>query len=246
MSKPYIWAHRGAAGYAPENTLEAFSLAAQMGADGVELDVQLSKDGQIVVCHDEKLNRTSNGKGWLRDFTLEELKQLDFSGGDVKYAGVQIPTLEEVLDLLRDTGMYVDIELKTSVYPYLGIEKKCVRLIREMGYEERVHFSSFNHLSLQKIRLYARNIPTGYLYLHASPSIISHAKKFGATAMNISCRNLKTEDFVEKCRENDMQINVWTVNDEEEMHLSMEYDVHAVITDYPDKIRQIRDQIDTF
>ena len=244
MSRPYVWAHRGAAGYAPENTLEAFSMAAQMGADGVELDVQLSKDGQIVVCHDEKVNRTSDGKGWVRDFTLEELKQMDFSGGNEKYAGVKIPTLEEVLELLRDTGMYVDIELKTSAYPYLGIEKKCIKLVREMGYEERVHFSSFNYLSLQKIRLYARNMPTGYLFLHASPSIVGTARKVGATAMNISCRNLQTEGFVEKCKENDMQINVWTVNKEREMHLCMEYDINAVITDYPDKIMQIRDQID--
>ena len=75
MSRPYIWAHRGADGYAPENTLPAFQMAAQMGADGVELDVQLTKDGQIVVCHDERIDRTGSQKGWLKDFTLEELKK---------------------------------------------------------------------------------------------------------------------------------------------------------------------------
>ena len=244
MNRPYIWAHRGADGYAPENTLEAFEIAAGMGADGVELDVQLTKDGRIVVCHDERIDRTSNGKGWLKDYTLEELREYDFSDGNEKYAGTRIPTLEEVLDLLQYTGMYVDIELKTRTFSYRGIEKKCVELVREKGYQDRVVFSSFNHLSLQKIHLYAPKMPIAYLYLHAIPSIIPFAKKIGVSAMNISCHNLQTQGFVEKCRESNMQINAWTINKEEEMRLCMEHGVNAVITDYPDLLMQIRDQLD--
>ena len=244
MSKPDIWAHRGADGYAPENTIPAFAMAVEMGADGVELDVQLSKDGQIVVCHDEKIDRCSNGKGWVKDYTLEELKKFDFSGGDKNYAGVQIPTLEEVLDLLQDTGLYVDIELKTLACPYLGIEKKCVELVREKGYADRVIVTSFNHLSLQKIRLYAPEIRRGYLYLHAAAKIIPLAKKLGVDALNITHRNLKAEGFVDQCRENNLQINAWTVNKKEELLLCMEHGVNAVITDYPDQIRKILDEME--
>ena len=92
---PLIWGHRGASGYAPENTLPAFKMAADMGADGVELDIQMTKDGEIVVCHDETIDRTSSGKGWLKDFTFDELRRLDFSNGNSAYEGVKIPTMED-------------------------------------------------------------------------------------------------------------------------------------------------------
>jgi len=243
MKRPYIWAHRGADGYAPENTLPAFSLAAQMGADGVELDVQLTKDGQVVVCHDEKIDRTSNGKSWLKDYTLDELKKLDFSNGDENYAGVQIPTLEEVFELLRDTGMYVNIELKTQIIPYLGIEKKCINLVEKTGFEDRVIFSSFNHLSLQLARLISPETKIGYLYVHVPGSAITSAKKHGVNALHIQHNDLLTPDFSEECRKNEIEINAWTINDENELRLCVEHDVNAVITDYPDRIRQFCDDM---
>ena len=105
MTKPLIWAHRGASGYAPENTLAAFELAAKMHADGVELDIQLTRDGELAVCHDERIDRTSSAKGFLKDYTLTELKQLDFSNGNLAYEGIRIPTMREVFDLLKPTGL---------------------------------------------------------------------------------------------------------------------------------------------
>ena len=241
MSRPYIWAHRGADGYAPENTLPAFQMAAQMGADGVELDVQLTKDGQIVVCHDERIDRTCSQKGWLKDFTLEELKKMDFSGGNEQYAGVQIPTLREVLELLQDTGMSVNIELKTKAIPYPGIEKKCIRLVKEMGYEDRVIFSSFNHLSLQMIRLSAPEMKIGYLYLYAAAGIIPFAKRLGVDALHITQQNFLIPGFMEKCKELGIKVNAWTINQENEYQSCAENGVNAVITDYPDRIWQFRD-----
>ena len=115
---PLVWGHRGASGYAPENTLPAFKMAADMGADGVELDIQLTSDGEIVVCHDETIDRTSNGAGWLKDFTFKELRRLDFSNGNAAYEGVKIPTMEEVFDLLQPTGLVINIELKTGIIFY--------------------------------------------------------------------------------------------------------------------------------
>lgn len=125
-----IFAHRGASGYAPENTLEAFRLAMEQGADGIELDVHLTKDGEVVVIHDETLNRTSNGQGKVRDYTLEELKKFSFHNHMEKYKGVQIPTLKEVLDLVENSSMKVNIELKTGIYWYEGIEAKTMEIVK--------------------------------------------------------------------------------------------------------------------
>lgn len=96
MKKMKIWAHRGASGYAPENTMEAFSEAVRRKADGIELDVQLTKDGEIVVIHDEKLNRVSDGSGWVKDHTLKELRKLNFNKTFPEQGAARIPTLKEV------------------------------------------------------------------------------------------------------------------------------------------------------
>lgn len=111
-----VWAHRGASGYAPENTLEAFALAAEMEADGVELDVQMSRDGYLVVVHDERIDRVSNGSGFIRDFTLEELKGFLFNKTHPEYKDARIPTLREVYELLKDTPLKINVELKNGFW----------------------------------------------------------------------------------------------------------------------------------
>ena len=147
-----VFAHRGASGYAPENTLQAFSLAQEQGADGIELDVQLTKDGEVVVIHDETIDRTSTGKGYVRDYTLEELKKFSFHNHMEKYKGVKIPTLREVLELVKPGKMEVNIELKTGIFWYPDIEEKTMKIVEEAGMEDRVIYSSFNHYSVQKVR----------------------------------------------------------------------------------------------
>ena len=140
-----IYAHRGASGYAPENTLEAFELAAKMGAQGVELDVHITKDGYLVVAHDETIDRVSDGTGFIRDMTLEELKRFTFNKTHPEYKDARIPTLKEVFDLLRPTGLFINIEMKNSVYDYPNLEQKTIDLAREENMIQRVIFSSFNH-----------------------------------------------------------------------------------------------------
>ena len=124
MKQAKIFAHRGASGYAPENTLEAFALAQQQGADGIELDVQLSKDGVPVVFHDESLKRVSGHAGMIKDFTLEELKRIPVSNGFAQYPEARIPTLEEALNLVKPGSMEINIELKTGIFWYPEIEEK--------------------------------------------------------------------------------------------------------------------------
>ena len=124
MKQIKIYAHRGASAYAPENTLPAFQAAMEQGADGIELDVHLSRDGELVVIHDEELDRTTNGTGLVKDHTLAELKKLCADNGMSGYGDVRIPTLQEVLELVKPSGMLVNIELKTGILWYEGIEKK--------------------------------------------------------------------------------------------------------------------------
>ncbi len=133
MSKTKVWAHRGASGYVPENTIEAFRKAAEMGADGVELDIQLSNDGELVVIHDESVDRVSDGSGWVRDYTLAELKILDVGKPIPGYGVARIPTLAEVLEELKPTDMTINIECKTGIYFYPGLEEKMEKLVKSMG-----------------------------------------------------------------------------------------------------------------
>ena len=135
-----VLAHRGASGHAPENTLEAFRLAMEMGADGFELDVHVSKDGELIVIHDENVKRTTNGEGFIKDMTLAELKELDACKGMEAYRGAKIPTLAEVYELVKDTNHIVNVEIKTDNYFYPEIEEKCLALTKEMGMEDRVIF----------------------------------------------------------------------------------------------------------
>ena len=149
IEKTLILAHRGASGYAPENTMEAFELAAKMGADGIELDVHFAADGAVVVCHDEKIDRTSNGQGLITDYTLSELKSMDFGyhfyGEQRK--GVKIPTLDEVYEFVAPIGMVVNVEIK-SADP--DIIKACDIIAEKYG----------NHVVFQKLSKKNTPFPT--------------------------------------------------------------------------------------
>ena len=149
-----IWAHRGCSQRYPENTLLAFEKAAAIrNLTGIELDIQMTKDGALVVIHDERVDRTTEGVGFVRDYTLAELRKRHI------YADASpsqtIPTMDEVFDLTEEklkSGLKINIELKTSVYPYPGIEEKIVELVHKRGLEDSIVYSSFYALSLDRIR----------------------------------------------------------------------------------------------
>lgn len=148
-----IWAHRGCSQNNPENTLTSFEKAASLDiVKGIELDIQLTRDGEIVVIHDERVDRTTNGIGFVRDFSLAELNNLAIWTRSDKVE--RIPTMEEVLDLLAPNlkkGFLINIELKTSIYSYPGIEKKITELISKKGFENNIVYSSFSALSLKNL-----------------------------------------------------------------------------------------------
>lgn len=242
MTKPLIWGHRGASGYAPENTLAAFDLAAKMHADGVELDIQLTRDGEIVVCHDERIDRTSNAKGFIKDYTLEELKKLDFSNGNLAYEGIRIPTMREVFDLLKPTGLSINIELKTGVFFFPGIEEKIVKLTRECEMEDRVLYSSFNHYTIRRLQSLVPSVRTAFLYADGFIDMPAYGQAHGVGALHPSFDNLQYPDFMAECRAKKLDVNVWTVNSEADLAVCVREGVHAIITNYPDKARRASDK----
>ncbi|MDO5112019.1 MAG: glycerophosphodiester phosphodiesterase [Clostridia bacterium] len=235
-----VWAHRGASAYAPENTIPAFKLAVEMGADGVELDVHESKDGKLMVIHDETVDRTSNGTGRVVDMTCQELKTLDFSNGMEAYAGVRIPTLKEVYGLLRNTGLSVNVEIKCDVIVYWGIWEKLLQTEQEMGMQGRVHYSSFNHYVLRELQKLEPEAATGLLFNQALLDPWVYAGYCKAQAIHPHYR-IVTEcpGLLEGCRKANIDINAWTVNDVESMKLLRDEDVNAIITNMPDVARRV-------
>ncbi len=239
MNNPLIWAHRGASGYAPENTLPAFKMAADMGADGVELDIQLTKDDQIVVCHDERIDRTSNGAGRIQDYTLDELRKFDFCNGNKAFEGTKIPTMEEVFDLLDPTGLTINIELKTGEIFYPQLEEKILELTKRKGWMDRVIFSSFNHYSIMKIKELAPEAKTGFLYADGTLNMPGYAAENQVNALHPAFYNLQYPDFMDDCNMFDIDVNVWTVNSEADLLKCREMGVNAVITNYPKKALEL-------
>ncbi len=139
------FAHRGFKGKYPENTMLAFNKAIEAGADGIEFDVHLSKDGEIVIIHDETLERTTDGSGLVGEKTLDQLKNLNASKAYPDYQVQRILTLSEYFDFAKDYDIITNIELKTSIIDYPGIEEKVYKVIKEYNLAEKVIISSFNH-----------------------------------------------------------------------------------------------------
>ena len=236
-----IYGHRGASGYAPENTLEAFRLSMEMGADGFELDVHLSRDGELMVIHDPSVNRTTNGTGLVRDLTLAQLKELDASCGKEAYRGAKIPTLGEVFDLIRDTHHIVNVEIKTDDFFYPEIEEKCLALAREKGVEDRVFYSSFNHYTLMKLRQLKPDVKLGMLFGDIMVRPWEYAAGLSVDYLHPMKMNIYVPGFAEGAAEAGLGVNMWTINDAETMAQCLKTGV-GIITNYPDVAVSLRDK----
>lgn len=239
--KTFVWAHRGACGYKPENTLEAFALAAEMGADGVELDVHLTRDGYVVVNHDEKIDRTSNGQGLITDYTLDELRSFDFGYkfyGERK--GVKIPTLDEVYELLAPAGLTVNVELKSSAP---AICAACDAIAKKHDMEGKVIYSSFNHLQIAQMKRVNAEAKIAPLYDFNMLNPWNYAKDIGAVALHPK-RTLidNLEGYVDKCHALGLRVHTWTVNAEEDMKHLLSLGCDALISNYPDVAVKVRNE----
>lgn len=237
-----VWAHRGASAYAPENTMEAYILAHQYGADGIELDVQLSKDGEVVVIHDEKINRTSDGRGYVRNYTLRQLRQFNYNRTRPEHFHAQIPTLREVLEYLQDKPeMSLNIELKTNAFFYEGIEQKTIDLVHQTGMSERVIYSSFNHYSIRTVQQIDPEAKVGLLHEDGFIDVPKYAAQLHVDAVHPKYVDLRYPGYLEDCRRLGLDINVWTINDGQMMQDMCEAGVHAIITNDPALAVRVRD-----
>jgi glycerophosphoryl diester phosphodiesterase len=229
-----VYAHRGYSGKYPENTMLAFRKAVEAGTDGVETDVQLSRDGEVVIIHDETLDRTTNGAGFVKDHTLAELKKLDATGTfPGRFDRQEIPTFREFCDWLKETDIVANIELKNSVIYYPELEKKCVDIIRAAGVERKIIFSSFNHATLFRLKELAPDIPVGALVENAGLEYAGfYCKQFGFRYYHPDF-DLLSAEAVRECKEHGVGVNVWTVNDLRAFETLVEWDVDGVITNFP-------------
>lgn len=234
-----IWAHRGASGYAPENTIEAYKLAIDMMADGLELDVHESKDGELMVIHDETVDRTSDSTGRVVDKTCAELKRIDFGMGKKGYEGAKIPMLAEVYELIKPTSLTINVEIKCDVVVYWGIWDKLFALEKEMGMQGRILYSSFNHYVLMELRKIAPESEIGLLYDCAIFEPWKYAKQVGAQAIHPNYRVLECPGLPEGCHAAGIDINPWTVNTEEDMRMCIKSGTNSIITNYPDVARKV-------
>ncbi|MGX9133033.1 glycerophosphodiester phosphodiesterase [Rummeliibacillus sp. JY-2-4R] len=231
-----IFAHRGASGNFPENTLASFKETAKLPIYGIELDVQRTKDGVLVINHDEKIDRTSNGKGYIRDMTFEEIRSYDFGSWKGKqFTGEKIPTLDEVLDLFRATHHMINIELKTDVFEYPCLEDDVIETVKSHDMMERVLFSSFDHEIVERVIEKAPNNDVGALFMKILINLDEYGKMIGTNALHVSLVAAKRQ-AVKKAIEAGNRLRVYTVNSTEDYDEMEELGVNGVFTDYPEKL----------
>ncbi len=234
-------AHRGARKQAPENTLPAFRLAAELGADGIELDAQLSKGGTAVVMHDFSVDTTTNGHGLVGEFPLTELKALDAgSHFSPEFAGTPIPTLEEVFAALGPV-LLINVELKSDAIRDNGLEAEVIRLIEDFNLQDRVILSSFNPFALNRARRINPRIKRGYLWATNLPLLLRWRllRRLAHEDMFHPQWDATTAQMVKRAHAQHHLLNVWTTNEPDDMRRMMALGVDAIMTDYPDRLRQV-------
>jgi glycerophosphoryl diester phosphodiesterase len=231
--KPLVIAHRGGRKTTPENTLASFKHAIESGADGIELDIHKCKSGELVVIHDETVNRTSNGKGFVKDMTLAELQKLDAgSWFNEKFKGEKFPTLKEVFDLVDGKGI-INIEIKNSPVAYPTIEKDLLSLLEGYKYPDKIVISSFDHNCLKRIHDKTNKYKLAFLDDAVIYDIGGYAKKIGASGWNPHFAELRP-DVMAEANKVPIEVNVWTVNEKKDWQDMKDLNVHSIITDDPD------------
>jgi glycerophosphoryl diester phosphodiesterase len=241
QDRPLNFAHRGASYEAPANTLAAFLLAAELGADGIELDVQLSKDGQIVVIHDFTVDATTDGHGPVSEKTLEELQALDAgSWFDPTLARQRVPTLQEVFDAVGDR-LLLNIELKTRSLRDDGLAAAVVRAVEENDLQDGVVISSFNPLAVWRTRLLNDQMPVGLLYAPDSPLYLRWPWLRYLVPLDAVHPHFSQVDdrYLGWARQKGYRVHTWTVDDPGDMERLAQGGTDVIITNRPDLLRDV-------
>lgn len=227
------FAHRGDSINYPENTLLAFKEAIKAGAGGIELDVHKTKDNKLVVIHDEDIERTFLGRGLVKDFTLQELKT--FKCRRILFKDnpeCLIPSLEELLDMIKESNIIINIELKTDEIHYKDIEQDVIKLINKYNLKNKVLLSSFNFASIKLCKKIDSSIKTALLYYKPIENIIEVAKSLKVDAIHPYIE-VVTEELIKEAHDNKLKVNIYTVNDPKIMRKFISVKADGLFTDDP-------------
>ncbi|NOU94122.1 glycerophosphodiester phosphodiesterase [Paenibacillus sp. LMG 31456] len=242
--RPLIIGHRGASGEAPENTLASFGLALQQGAEGLELDIHLSADGEIFVCHDSTVDRTTNGTGEIANMSVEELKMLDAgSWFDERYAGEQLPLLEEVFASVP-AEIVINVEVKCPLTPRL--QERLLQLLNQYDRLQSVVFSSFHHKVLLGLKQEEPRLQVGLLY---RGNFINHRNVAELTGMDIYSLHpyytlIDAEDVADAVSHG-LRVYTFTVNDPVQMKRVYDLGVSGIGTDFPALLKIMLDSLES-
>jgi len=233
MMNVSIYAHRGASAQCPENTISAFRKAIEEGADGIELDVHLTKDGIPVVIHDESIDRTSTGSGNVYEMTYAEISKFDFGIKSHRFfINEKIPTLQDVLVLIQPWHGSLNIELKNDQVDYQELEEKVILLIKQLDLQDRIIFSSFNHNSLKKCKKICPDIACCALLERYEKPDLQDLLSCGITALHPDLRDINKKQ-VKKWHQAGFLIRPYTANHLLLILWLIYCGVDAVITNYP-------------
>jgi glycerophosphoryl diester phosphodiesterase len=246
LPNPIIFAHRGSSHYAPENTLAAFQLAIEHKADAIELDAKLTKDGEVVVIHDQTVDRTTDGKGRVDELTLPDIKELDAgSYFDVTFKNERIPTLREVFEIIKDR-IIINVEITNYSSPFDLLPAKIADLVKQNDLVNTVFFSSFNPIALRKIHQLLPNAPIGFLTFSGisgklARSWLSHLIPY--QSLNPAKQDVNVA-LLTKFHSKNKKVYVYTVNEPEEMNTLYKMGVDGIFTDDPLLARKVLNESD--
>ena len=248
-------AHRGASGYAPEHTIPSYKLGEEMKGDYIEIDLQMTKDGKLIAMHDESVDRTTNGTGLVKNYTLQQLKELDAGSwfnekypdkANPAYEGIKVPTLEEVIQTFgKDARYYIETK-SPDVYP--GMEEELLRILEKYdltGVNERsskVLIQSFSQESLLKMHQLDPNLPLIQLISYKEPATISEEelRELNDYAVGVGMSASKIdENYVQQVRNAGLLIHPYTVNEKEDMARLLDWGVTGMFTNYPDRLHEV-------
>jgi glycerophosphoryl diester phosphodiesterase len=234
MPHPWVVAHRGASGHAPENTMVAFRRAVELGATFIETDLRFTRDAQFVAIHDATVERTTSGRGSVRELTLAELRQLDAgSWFGAEFAGERIPTLDEILNFAHAADVVFYLEVKTEVV--WGVQHTLVSALRRTEQVARTVILSFDPSMLSALLGLEHTLMTGLLYDRLPADPIAQALQIGVRQI-APRRDLLSGELVQRAHAADLQVVTWTVDKLEEMRAAIATGVNGIITNYPDRL----------
>lgn len=243
--KPLIIGHRGASAIAPENTLAAFKKALELGADGVELDAKLSRDGEVIVIHDQTYDRTTDGTGKIWELTLAEIKKLDAGKKfDSKFAGEEIPTLEEVFQAVGGK-LLINVELTNYATPEDELPEKVAKLVEKYQLNKHLIYSSFHPKTLARIRKLQPDIPTGVLALPKFAGLVSRGllgRMWAPDMVHPFFADINS-GYVSRQHSMSRKVNVWTVDDTNDIEAMIALGVDGIITDDIEKALELRGKL---